>query len=141
MRETPRQRLYNPPSVAAIIHNVIDPRPVEYHGQWMRSTLEADFARHLDQLGASWTYEPAIFGAKGTGYLPDFRVTRDDGSSLYIEVKPTKAEVPLASARMEVIWKDESDAMLMVACAEGSEFYVAVIGQPWESFIELWKHG
>jgi hypothetical protein len=28
----------------------------------------------------------------------------------------------------------------MVACAEGSAFWVAVKEQPWEMFVELWKH-
>jgi hypothetical protein len=105
----------------------------------MRSTLEVDFARHLDGLGAEWIYEPRIYGRKGSGYLPDFQIVRE-GPACYVEVKPTTAEVPLARKRMEVIWKTEPDAVLMVACAEGSTFWAAVKGQPWESFVDLWKH-
>ncbi|HEY4895231.1 MAG TPA: hypothetical protein VII01_04000 [Solirubrobacteraceae bacterium] len=126
-------------SLASILSKTIDPKPLTYRGVLMRSTLETDFARHLDHMDADWIYEPRIFGKKGSGYLPDFQIARD-GPACYVEVKPTAAEVPLARLRMAVIWKTEPDAVLMVACAQGSAFWVAVKGQPWETFVELWKH-
>lgn len=129
----------NPQSLAAILSDTIDPRPADYHGTHMRSMLEADFAMHLDLSDAVWSYEPRTFGVPGERYLPDFLITRS-GRPLYVEVKPTLAEVRRAKARMETIWTEEPDAELMVACAEGSTFFVASRGQPWESFVELWKH-
>lgn len=140
MSTGPRTRLYNPLSVAAIFREWIDSRPVEVRGVLMRSTLEANFAHHLDRMGAEWVYEPRIYGPKGAGYLPDFQIVRE-GPPCFVEVKPTLAEVPLAQERMEVIWDTEPGAVLMVACAEGCTFSAAVKGEPWSSFVELWKHG
>jgi hypothetical protein len=105
----------------------------------MRSTLESDFAQHLDELGVRWTYEPGIYGPKGSGYLPDFQILRS-GPPCFVEVKPTLAEVPLAQERMEVIWDTEPDAVLVVACAEGSTYSAAVRDKSWTTWTELWKH-
>jgi predicted nuclease of restriction endonuclease-like RecB superfamily len=126
-------------SLAAILTKTIDPKPLTYRGVLMRSTLETDFARHLDQMGAEWIYEPRIYGVKGSGYLPDFQIIRH-GPACYVEVKPTTAEVPLARERMEVIWKSEPEAVLLVSCAEGCTFWAGIKGEPWVSFTELWKH-
>jgi hypothetical protein len=139
MSEEPRQRYRELQRVGAILAGSIDAKPPMYAGVAMRSKLEADFARHLDRLGIGWAYEPRVFGSKGSGYLPDFQITRD-GVDFYIEVKPTLGEVPEARSRMEVIWKREPKAMLLVACAEGCTFWTAAKGKPWESFVELWKH-
>lgn len=117
----------------------MDARPTDYHGITMRSRLEADFARYLDSLSVQWVYEPEVFGPVGGGYLPDFRIDRPDGSD-YIEVKPTVAEVPLAKARMEIIWQTRPDAALVVVCAEGSRFYGSVAGGEWTMWRSLWKH-
>lgn len=133
------KRAWHPQSIAAILNGTLDSYPVTFDGVKMRSTLEADFARHLEKMGCRWAYEPRVFGPRGEGYLPDFRIRRA-GPSCYIEVKPTLAEVPEAQRRMEVIWDTEPDAVLLVACAEGSTFSAAVKGEPWESFVELWKH-
>ncbi len=111
----------------------------EYHGVTMRSRLEADFAYHLDLEGATWAYEPRIFGPAGKGYLPDFRVDRPDGPH-FIEVKPTLGEVPLAKKRMEVIWGTHPDAVLVVACAEESRFFAAAAGREWITWVDRWKH-
>jgi len=84
---------------------VIPSRKTTYHGIVMRSRLEVRFARHLDELGERWVYEPRVFGSKGSGYLPDFEIL-DGGRPIYVEVKPTLAEVPAAKAKASVIWQD-----------------------------------
>lgn len=128
-----------PQHMREVLFGIIDAKPTEYRGILMRSRLEVDFARHLDDIGAVWTYEPRIFGTKGSGYLPDFVIERPDGYH-FIEVKPTLEEVPLAKKRMEVIWATHPDAVLIVACAKNSQWFSAERGQPWESWIERWKH-
>lgn len=127
-------------SMRALFSGLIDPKAVEYHGDRMRSRLEADFAAHLHAMGTAYRYEPRIYGPTGAGYLPDFEVIRPDGRPCFVEVKPTKAEVREAARRMEVIWEDEPDALLIVACAEGSTFYAAKAGGRWISWVERWRH-
>ena len=114
-------------------------RPTEYRGVMMRSRLEADFAYHLDNQQAEWRYEPLIFGPVGRGYMPDFEVKRPDGLH-YIEVKATLGEAPLAKKRMEVIWRDYPDAVLVVACAEECRFFAATVGQEWFTWVDRWAH-
>jgi hypothetical protein len=71
-------------------------RPTIYRGIQMRSRLEADFARWLDQRGRRWTYEPQCFAGPHGQYLPDFHVPimqpsddpSDDYGDQYLEVKP-----------------------------------------------------
>jgi len=125
--------------VGSIFSGIIDSKVTEYHGIQMRSRLEADFARLLDERALTWTYEPAIYGPRGKGYLPDFQVERPDGYH-FIEVKPTLAEVPLAEDRMEVIWTVHPSAVLIVACAEECSWFAAECGKPWESWVDRWKH-
>lgn len=128
-----------PQSLRAIFTGIIDPTKTEYRGFQFRSRLEADFALHLDALGVKWRYEPLMFGPSGSGYLPDFEVTRPTGPD-WIEVKPRLVDVPLAQKRMEIIWGTYPDAALVVACAEESTFYSATAGQPWTSWVERWRH-
>lgn len=125
-------------SLASILEGYIDARPAEYRGVAMRSQLEADFAKHLDNNGLpGWTYEPRIYrGEADPGYLPDFQI-----GSAFFEVKPTLAEVTEAARRMEVIWETNPDAVLVVACGEQCRFYTAVKGRRWESWVERWAHG
>lgn len=62
-----------------------------------RSSWEANYARYLNLLKsrgeiANWEFEPETFWFEGikrgtVSYLPDFRVTRADGSVYYVEVK------------------------------------------------------
>jgi hypothetical protein len=64
---------------------------------FFRSKWEANYARWLELLKASgkirsWEHEPETFWFEGVrrgtvSYLPDFRVTRPDGSVEYHEVK------------------------------------------------------
>ena len=105
----------------------------------MRSRLEAAFARHLDQMWEPWVYEPKVYGPKGRRYLPDFELT-GAADPTFIEVKPTLAEVPAAKAKMAVIWDEEPNATLIVACAEGCTWFAATKGRPWETWLERWKH-
>lgn len=64
---------------------------------YFRSKWEANYARHLDFLLANgqihdWKHEPDTFWfdeiKRGVrSYLPDFRITENDGSMWYAEVK------------------------------------------------------
>ena len=128
-----------PQSTRAVFGGLIDPRAVEYRGRQMRSRLERDFAMHLDSIQVEWEYAPAIYGPKGEGYLPDFRVIVR-GVPTFIEIKPRKAEVRGAAERMAVIWDWHPEAVLLIACAEGSTFFAARRGERWRSWVELWKH-
>lgn len=66
-------------------------------GRFFRSSWEANYARYLNFLQRSgvireWDFEPETFWfeniRRGTrSYLPDFKVTRPDGSVYYVEVK------------------------------------------------------
>lgn len=125
-----------PQSVAAILDQRLQAYPAVYRGVPMRSQLEADFARLLDDMDAAWLYEPRrYFGACGD-YLPDFAV-----GLRFFEVKPTAAEVPGAMERMAVIRETEPEAVLVVACAEGCAFHVSLPGRDaWSSFVERWRH-
>ena len=116
---------------------VIPSRKTTYHGIVMRSRLEVRFARHLDELGERWVYEPRVFGSKGSGYLPDFEIL-DGGRPIYVEVKPTLAEVPAAKAKASVIWRTFPDALILVAVEEGCTFYGGLRGQGWEEWQERW---
>ena len=129
-----------PQRLGAVIAGTFDAKATRHGGITMRSKLEVAFARHLDGLGVAWRYEPAIFGPRGEGYLPDFELTRPDGRH-YVEVKPTLAEVPEAQRRMEVIWDAYPDAALIVVCAEDSRWFGSPgEGWEWETWIERWAH-
>jgi hypothetical protein len=90
----------------------------------MRSRLEADFARFLDEEHAafarftrhrpSWQYEPSCFANERGQYLPDFLVV-NGARHTYIEVKPanvTGEQLLAALAAMEIVWDSEPDAHL-----------------------------
>lgn len=65
--------------------------------KYFRSRWEANYARYLEWLRSlgqlqDWEHEPKTFWFEGIrrgtrSYLPDFRVTENDGSIHYIEVK------------------------------------------------------
>lgn len=111
-------------------------RPSIYKDIRFRSRLEARFAKHLDATGEQWSYEPRNFGGQG-GYLPDFEILGATRPT-YIELKPTRREVPAAQAKMSIIWKTVPDALLIVACEEGSTFYSAFHGGRWNVWQERW---
>lgn len=128
-----------PQSLHAIIAGLIDPRRTEYRGVMMRSRIEADFAHHLDSQRIVWRHEPAIFGPRGEGYLPDFALLREDGPH-FVEVKSTLREVPEAERRMAVIWDSLPDAVLIVACAEQSRWFASSARGEWITWVERWSH-
>lgn len=65
--------------------------------KYYRSRWEANYARYLQMLlengdFSKWEHEPETFWFEGikrgsVSYLPDFRVTRNDGTVYYVEVK------------------------------------------------------
>jgi hypothetical protein len=62
-----------------------DAVPRWYRGERFRSTLEADWAANLDELGIKWDYEPSAFKLpSGRFYVPDFRCP---GIGTWLEVK------------------------------------------------------
>jgi hypothetical protein len=133
---TATRRFARPQSFAAIVAGLIDPTPHPvYRNVVMRSALETDLARHLDNSGVAWRYEPMIFG----DYLPDFEIVAVDPPT-FIEVKPTLREVPRAKKRMAVIWRSHPTALLVVACAEGSRWFGAIAGGKWTPWVERWAH-
>lgn len=111
---------------------MITGRTTLYRGIKMRSRLEADFARFLDQGSGKWQYEPECFADETGQYLPDFliesgvAVTTADGTSaplrpLYVDVKPLSfsyTEGIALSKRMEIIWSTYPDVALQVSWRE-----------------------
>lgn len=77
----------------------IPAKPVTYKGQAMRSMLEMETARALDQVGVAWQYEKTRFADDEGCYTPDFYVPSIEIlgagayniSELYIEARPTMA--------------------------------------------------
>jgi hypothetical protein len=99
-------------------------RPTTYKGIQMRSRLEADFARFLDEERAAlsrftsqrpyWQYESCCFASERGQYLPDFLVVNGPRRT-FIEVKPesvTGQQLLAALAAMEIMWDSEPDAHL-----------------------------
>lgn len=72
----------------------VNGRPTLYKGIRMRSRTEADFAAYLDRRGRQWEYEPDCYADAGGQWLPDFRVTFEDGHRRLIEVKPAQLLAP-----------------------------------------------
>lgn len=126
-------------SLAAVIGAVIDPIVTVYRGITMRSRLEADFARHLDDQGIAWTYEPEVFGPRGSGYLPDFRL---DGppQPTYVEIKPTIEQAQSAKRRIAGVWATYPDALLIVVSGEECRYFAAVDSGAWTTWVERWAH-
>lgn len=58
--------------------------PVKYRGIQMRSKLEGNFAKYLDEEKVEWIYEPQRFDLGDCTYLPDFYLSKFDH---YIETK------------------------------------------------------
>jgi hypothetical protein len=139
-RRTPRNRDSGPASL-------IQARPTVYRGVQMRSRLEADFARQLDEWDLQWTYEPQCFASTEGQYLPDFLVEHKGGRTEYVEVKPASlfdfedyggevvhdeeaypgAEVDPVLRRMTIIWDSEPEAILHLALWRYEEAFEASI--------------
>lgn len=60
-----------------------------WNGTKFASKFEADFAKHLTKIGVEWEYEPDRFKwlPPARVYIPDFKITLEDGSVFYIEAK------------------------------------------------------
>ncbi len=104
----------------------IKARPTKYAGIQMRSRLEADFARSLDEDGLDWKYEPECYAGPAGQWLPDFSYTTD--RLMLIEVKPASFldkefdsrdpidRVDELLRRMEMAWLSEPAAGLVLEC-------------------------
>lgn len=64
-----------------------------YNGRLFRSRLEARWAVAFDRTWFRWDYEVEGIMLPTGPYLPDFRLHRDDGSAMWVEIKPSH-EVP-----------------------------------------------
>jgi hypothetical protein len=88
-----------------------------YDGIEMRSRLEAKVAAALDHKGLAWEHEGPCYATESGQYLPDFRVLLDENTLVYLEVKGfirTEEAVREVQEKMEVIWKTDRDAVLML---------------------------
>lgn len=65
------------------------PRSHPYGGYDMASHQETLFAAGLDNLGATWMYEPEKlrWSPPFRKYTPDFKILRHDGSFFFVEYK------------------------------------------------------
>ena len=60
---------------------------------FVRSTWEANLARVFMHRGVAYEYEPEIFDLpSGLRYIPDFKLTKRDGTPVYVEVKGLATE-------------------------------------------------
>lgn len=76
----------------------------------MRSSWEVLYAKHLDELGIAWIYEPRFFKlSNGHRYTPDFYLPRYDE---YHEVKGCM--YPQDREKISLFTKDYPDKHLMV---------------------------
>jgi predicted nuclease of restriction endonuclease-like RecB superfamily len=67
----------------------IDPRK-RYRGQTYRSILECEVAKNLAARKIKKAYEPEVIAYKYSSehtYTPDFKITREDKSKFFVEVK------------------------------------------------------
>lgn len=85
---------------------------------YLRSSYESTFARMLDEDPevASWEHEPMripyVFEGSVHNYVPDFLVTRTDGKSFLVEVKPSLlTDTPANQAKMKaaLTWCELND--------------------------------
>ena len=62
---------------------------VEWNGTKFASKFERDFAQYLDKHGIAWEYEPdgLYWLPKPRVYKPDFKLSKSDGSTYYVETK------------------------------------------------------
>ena len=94
-------------------------RPTIYNGVQMRSRMEAAFAQHLDHKGVEWEYEPTAFASTVGQYLPDFKVTFENGRTLWAELKRDMDAAAEARSRMEIIQSTYPEARLAVYASNG----------------------
>ena len=106
----------------------------------MRSRLEAEVARFLDEEGIKWVYEPQAFADRAGTYLPDFELL-DKPKPTFLEVKGTYALAEAAMERMEIIWSSIPDAQLVILFGNHSHALITV-GRRWENHpLAEWNRG
>lgn len=72
-----------------------NPTPTRYNGVLFRSYLESEWARHFDNIGVKWVYEPEVKRLGFSSYLPDFEIEIDwsecgtHNQIVFLEVKPS----------------------------------------------------
>jgi hypothetical protein len=67
--------------------------PTTYKGIEFRSRLEASVAQFIDRAGWTWEYEPKSFLLpSGIHFMPDFRVQKSRGRSLWVESRGYESE-------------------------------------------------
>ena len=114
----------------------------------MRSRLEADYARWLDQKGYDWQYEPQCFASENGQYLPDFLVEDRTGEQEYVEVKPLTGspaqpyknfrEVDPLLERMTIIWASKPNAALSLFLWQFGDDILSSCHIRWVPAVALW---
>jgi hypothetical protein len=100
------------------------PIQTRYAGCHFRSRLEARWAVFFDRLDIEWQYEPEGFDLGRAGwYLPDFRITLEDGRAGYVEVKP------LAFGAHPEVVLSEPERRKIVGLSGQPGLYVMVVGE------------
>lgn len=118
---------------------MLQARPTTYNGIAMRSRLEADIARFLDEEDETWVYEPRAFADRAGTYLPDFEILNKPRPT-FLEVKGTYALAEEAMERMEIIWASIPDAVLVIMFGNHTHQLVTV-GRRWEMrLLTEWRH-
>lgn len=113
-------------------------------GLFVRSRWEANYARYLNWLVeldevASWAYEPDVFEfrniKRGTRfYTPDFKITNNDGSVEYHEIKGYMDQ--RSRTQLKRMAKYYSDVKLVLI---DKDCYYAIAKQV-QRFIPHWEH-
>lgn len=97
-----------------------------YNGRRFRSRLEARWAVCFDRTWMRWEYEHEGIMLPTGPYLPDFRLTTDDGSVLWVEIKP-RGEVP-----------ERTFSLLRDLADESGEHCFLIAGNPRPCEFEWW---
>jgi len=107
----------------------LKPRQTYYKGTRMRSRLEALYAANIDNLGATWEYEPECFANERGQYLPDFIVhwSSNPLDWEYVEVKPTLAAALAAAESMLPILDTHPNARLVTVYPVGNWPHVSFV--------------
>ena len=112
-------------------------KPIQtvYQGYRFRSRLEARWAVFLDAVDLQWEYEAEGYELDGLRYLPDFKVTRSDSSSLWFEIKPKNIDEDEKFDRFSAAVRSPDSALLL----SGTPFeYVEYWGAPFfQSYLRL----
>jgi hypothetical protein len=83
--------------------------PTIYNGVQFRSRLEARWACFFDLIGWTWEYEPLDLN----GWIPDFRLTSDDGHHYLVEIKPHRELCPDTVKKIESAAPSDVDVWIL----------------------------